>query len=95
MKIDVIYEKSTICEFVYSPLNEMFCALHILIKPDHHFHRNKWIQKVSNNEEMIKEIKKYEDIIEGYCILMDFCSYFEECTDLNILSLVQFDIYRW
>lgn len=90
MKIDVIYQNGVICEFVYSPLYEMFCALHILNKPEHHLHRNKWIEKVSHNEEILKDIKKYEDITEEYCIVMDFCSYFEECTELNVLSSIEF-----
>lgn len=90
MKIDVIYEKGIICEFVYWPLNEMFCALHILMKPEHHLHRDKWIKKISNDEEILKEIKKYGDVTEEYCIVMDFCSYFEECTDLNVLSSIEF-----
>lgn len=90
MKIAVIYEKGVKGEFVYSPLNEMFCAMHILIKPEHHLHRNKWIQKVANDEKMLEVIKKYSDITEEYCIVMDFCAYFEECTELNILSAIEF-----
>jgi DNA-binding transcriptional ArsR family regulator len=90
MKIDVIYEKGIICEFVYWPLNEMFCALHILMKPEHHLHRNKWIKKVSNDQKILNEIKKYGNVTEEYCIVMDFCSYFEECTDLNVLSSIEF-----
>ncbi|ERK31430.1 DUF5937 family protein [Clostridium intestinale] len=47
MKIDVIYEQDVLCEFVYSPLFEMFCALHVLSNPEHHIHRKKWVEKVN------------------------------------------------
>lgn len=47
-------------------------------------------KKVSDYQEILMEIKKYGDITEEYCIVMDFCSYFEECTDLNVLSSIEF-----
>ena len=30
MVVDAIYENEIVVEFVYSPLFEMFCALHVL-----------------------------------------------------------------
>jgi len=90
MKIDVIYEQDVLCEFVYSPLFEMFCALHVLSNPEHHIHRQKWVEKVNKqmNPDMKQDIKIYADITDEYCIIMDVCHYFEECSDLNILSSI-------
>jgi len=90
MKIDVIYEQDVLCEFVYSPLFEMFCALHVLSNPEHHIHRKKWAEKVNKqmNPDMKQDIKIYADITDEYCIIMDVCHYFEECSDLNILSSI-------
>lgn len=92
MKIDVIYEQGILCEFVYSPFFEMLCALHILTKPEHHLHRKRWGEKIHQNagEELVNEIKEYEELTDEYCIVMDFCYYFEECNDLNILSSIEF-----
>lgn len=92
MKIDVIYEKGILCEFVYSPLFEMLCALHVLTKPEHHLHRKKWVEKTCKNinEDIYKDIKKCGELTEEYLILMDFSSHFQECNDLNVLSTIEF-----
>lgn len=90
MKIDVIYEQGILCEFVYSPFYEMLCALHVLTNPEHHLHRKKWSEIAYKDDELIKEIKKYEYLTNEYCIVMDFCYYFEECNSLNIPSSIEF-----
>lgn len=92
MKIDVIYEKGILCEFLYSPLNEMFCALHVLNRPHHHLHRVEWAEDIlrSMNESFKSELFELSEITNEFLIVMDFCSEFSECNDLNIPSAIEF-----
>ncbi|WP_238881699.1 helix-turn-helix transcriptional regulator [Clostridium sp. YIM B02551] len=92
MKIDVIYEKGILCKFKYSPLYEMFCAMHVLSSPDHHLHRKQWVQKVQEkiDNKFLEEVVKCGELTNQYCIVMDFCNCFEECNDLSILSSIEF-----
>ncbi|MBL4931867.1 ArsR/SmtB family transcription factor [Clostridium paridis] len=92
MKIDVIYEKGTLCEFKYSPLYEMFCAMHVLSSPEHHLHRKQWVQKVQEkiDNKFLQDIVKFGEHTNQYCIVMDFCNLFEECNDLSIPSAIEF-----
>ncbi len=92
MRVDAIYEKGIVVEFVYSPLFEMFCALHVLSNSQHHIHREKWVEKIKTlmTENMKKDINKFSLITDEYLIIMDFCNDFKECSDLNIISALDF-----
>ncbi|MGG7057192.1 metalloregulator ArsR/SmtB family transcription factor [Clostridium tertium] len=92
MRVDAIYEKGIVVEFVYSPLFEMFCALHVLSNSQHHIHREKWVEKINNlmTESMKKDVIKFSLMTDEYLIIMDFCNDFKECSDLNIISAIDF-----
>ncbi|SHK29266.1 DNA-binding transcriptional regulator, ArsR family [Hathewaya proteolytica DSM 3090] len=92
MNIDTIYEKKILCEFVYSPLKEMLCALHVLYKSDHHLHRKTWIDTVNEHmsQELKKEIIEVGEFTEGYIVPLDFMIAFAECNNLSVLSSIEF-----
>ncbi|MFZ5353691.1 MAG: metalloregulator ArsR/SmtB family transcription factor [Bacillota bacterium] len=85
-------EKEWNIEFIYSPLFELLCSLHVLIKPEHHLERLEWA------EEMRKNIppKLYSSIAElwkktyEWCPLMDLCNIHEECDDFNVMAAINF-----
>lgn len=92
MVVDAIYENEIVVEFVYSPLFEMFCALHVLSNSQHHTHREKWVEKINTlmTKSMKDNINKFSLITDEYLIIMDFCNDFKECSDLNIISSLDF-----
>ena len=92
MRVDAIYEKGIVVEFVYSALFEMFCALHVLSNNQHHIHREQWVEKINNliSENMKSDISKFSLVTDEYLIIMDFCNEFKECSDLNIISALEF-----
>lgn len=92
MDIDSIYENKIICEFVYSPLREMQCALHVLYNSDHHLHREIWVNKVNGklDKKLKEELDYFSEITNEFLISMDFTTNFKECNQLDILSSIDF-----
>lgn len=92
MDIDLIYENKILCEFVYSPLREMQCALHVLCDSSHHLHRKKWVDKVNEkiDGKLKKQLKEFGEITMDFLISMDFTTHFKECNQLDILSSIDF-----
>lgn len=92
MKIDELHEHGIIFEFVYSPLYEMFCALHVLTNAEHHLHRKPWAEKIigSLDIDFFNEIIGVGEITNNYLIIMDVCNKFEECSELSILASIEF-----
>lgn len=88
MIIDTIYENKTLIRFIYSPLREMLCALHVLCNDKHHLHRKQWAEKIDKkiDDDLKKDILECGSITNEYTIIMDF----EECDDLNISSSIEY-----
>lgn len=92
MNIDTIYDGKILVKFIYSPLNEMLCALHVLCNSKHHLHRKEWADSVYEkiDNKLKNSILEFGEITDDYMIPMDFNMYFKECDDLNILSSIEY-----
>lgn len=92
MKVNEIKEKGFNIEFVYSPLFEVLCSLHVLAKPDHHMERIKWAEqmKLKMTDKLYKELIEFGGKTDEWLAVMDFCNFYEECNDFNIMSSLNF-----
>lgn len=85
-------EKQWNIEFIYSPLFEMLCSLHVLLKPDHHLERLGWAAEMKKS----MSAKLYDSIIDlgkqtfEWCTIMDICNIYDECDDFNIMTAINF-----
>lgn len=92
MKVSLVEEKSWKVEFIYSPLFEMFCSIHVLINPEHHLERISWANEMKNKlpVKLYNELMRLDKLTCGWCAVMDLCNIYEECDDFNILSALNF-----
>jgi DNA-binding transcriptional ArsR family regulator len=92
MRVYAGSDKNWNIEFVYSPLFEMLCSIHVLIKPEHHLERLIWAQ------EMRKDVpdKLFNNLLElgrrtaDWCTIMDLCNVHDPCNDFNIMSALNY-----
>ncbi len=64
-------------EFIYSPLFEMLCSLHLICNPAHHLRHIEWAERVRSEMEpsfLAKLEEHYEDF-NGWCSAMEFCDH--------------------
>lgn len=92
MKVHTVYENSWKVEFIYSPLFEMLCSLHVLVNPEHHLERIKWAQemKAKIDSGFYEEILELSKLTDNWCVIMDLCNIYEACDDFNIMEALSF-----
>lgn len=78
-------------QFIYSPMFEMLCSLHVLSKPEHHLERLQWARDMESKMEkqLYKEIMYFGFNFAEWCSVMDFDSYSEEFYDLNMIHAIE------
>ncbi|WP_026514985.1 ArsR/SmtB family transcription factor [Butyrivibrio sp. LB2008] len=90
-------------EIFFSPLFEMFAAMHVVCNPEHHTGRPGWFERVSNIvcKELIDDIRALSDCTNAWLAPPDFV-YYDTCTDLRDMDIDEalcvldgFDIRRW
>ncbi|OPJ63095.1 transcriptional repressor SdpR [Clostridium oryzae] len=92
VKIDIIKEKNFNIEFIYSPLFEMLCSIHVLVKPEHHLERIAWAEEISAKipSKLYKTLNKFGMKTSHWCVVMDMCNIYDECDDFNIMAAINF-----
>lgn len=92
MKVSSIDEKAWKIEFIYSPLFEMLCSIHVLINPEHHLERIIWAggMRAKLPDKLYEELTEFDKLTCEWCAIMDLCNMYEECDDFNIISALNF-----
>lgn len=92
MRINTINKDNWKVEFIYSPLFEMLCSIHVLISPEHHLERILWSKDMRDNisEELYENLDKIGKITCEWCVIMDLCNIYEKCDDFNIMASLDF-----
>lgn len=77
-------------EFIYSPLFEMLCSLHVLTNPRHHLERLKWAEQMKENmdKRIYDEIIYFGQNFYSWLTVMDLQIYSEDFYDLNVIAAV-------
>ncbi|MBB6217478.1 DNA-binding transcriptional ArsR family regulator [Anaerosolibacter carboniphilus] len=85
-------DKNWNIEFVYSPLFEMLCSIHVLIKPDHHLERLIWAQAMRENisDKLLDDLLELGKRTADWCVIMDLCNVYEACNDFNVMSALNY-----
>lgn len=95
-----IYKDEAVCgEFFFSPLYEMLASMHVIVKPDHHLDRRKWIERVTEeiSGELLEEIRVLGNLTDQWDIVMDFAvtgPLAELTIPEAILQLEELPLYR-
>lgn len=90
-------------EIFFSPLFEMFAAMHVITNPTHHTSRLHWWERLHHqvNKELISDIQKLSECTQAWFTPMDFLflESFEELRDMDIeesLSTIEdYPISKW
>lgn len=79
-------------EFIYSPMFEMLCSLHVLLEPAHHLERLEWAEKMKDRlpEKLYNSLMEYGKKTCKWCVIMDLCNTHGECDDFNIMSALDY-----
>lgn len=77
-------------EFVYSPLFEMMCSLHVLAKPEHHLERLDWAADMKSRlpNALYEELVYFGEISDEWCGAMDLHDISDSVVDLNIIAVL-------
>jgi DNA-binding transcriptional ArsR family regulator len=91
MKIYENMEGNLKIEFIYSPLFEMLCSLHVLTNPEHHMERVKWARKLKGvmDSRLYDEIMYFGRNFSEYLTVMDFERHTEAFNDLNVMTAIE------
>lgn len=92
MRVYTINDNKWKIEFTYSPLFEMLCSIHVLIRPEHHLERVLWAEDMKSRlpEDFYKKLVDFGDITADWCVIMDLCNLYEQCDDFNLMSALDF-----
>lgn len=92
MRINTLKEKGWNIEFIYSPLFELLCSLHVLLNPEHHLERITWAQEMKAKlpQKLYDDLTMFGKRTSGWMAVMDLCNIYEECDDFNIISALDF-----
>ena len=90
-------------EIFFSPLFEMFAAMHVICNPEHHTARLHWWERLQQqiDEELIEEIRGLSDCTDEWFAPMDFAfgDASVEIRDMNVpealITLEAYPISNW
>lgn len=73
MNIGSYKDEEVYGEFMFSPLFEMLASMHVIVKPEHHLDRMKWMEKLTCkiSGELLEEIRALSTITDQWDIVMD------------------------
>jgi len=79
-------------EFVYSPLFEMFCSLHVLFNPEHHKMRSGWAHTThaEMDKNLFAKLDFFNEVTSGYMGAMEFVHLGDEFCDFNIIRSIDY-----
>ncbi|MTI57827.1 metalloregulator ArsR/SmtB family transcription factor [Geosporobacter ferrireducens] len=79
-------------EFVYSPLFEMLCSIHVLIKPEHHLERLMWAEEMKKSipDKLFGRLRELGKSTFDWCTIMDLCNIHEPCNDFNVIAALNY-----
>lgn len=77
-------------EFIYSPLFELLCSLHVLTNPEHHLERLNWARdmKETMDARLYDEILYIGHNFHEWCTIMDFHRVTDTFNDLNVMAAI-------
>lgn len=90
MKIDRASYNNWHIEFLYSPLYEMFCSLHVLFSPEHHKYRESWAVELKSEMtvKLYDTLEFYHDLTNRWNSFMDFCDWNEQLNGFNVIAAI-------
>lgn len=92
MKVCLLNENKWNIHFVYSPLFELLCSVHVLANPVHHLERITWAEEMKSRipGDLYNDLLEFSKSTCEWCAIMDFCNIYEECDDFNINAALDF-----
>jgi len=92
MKIERTSYKGWVVEFVYSPLFEMFCTLHVLYRPEHHKNRQEWAGQMSERmtTKLYKALSFYNDLTYGWDSFMDYLDWDDSENGFDVIKALMY-----
>lgn len=90
MKINRTSYKNWHIEFLYSPLYEMFCSLHVLFSPEHHKYRESWAidLQAEMTVKLYDTLAFYHELTNYWNSFMDYCEWHDRLNGFNVIAAI-------
>lgn len=99
MVLDMFYEENTKVVVSYLPVWEFFFSMHVLVNPEHHVSRKKWVYaKEVAFPDVINEIRELKEITNSWILVID-SEKWKEIRQMEIVEMLAYfqgkNIYQW